>query len=129
MHTACRIYSFWILNSKINKDHKTDTEYKCIHLTMVAYQFYFSYALLTTLSIAGTGDRWINEYEVMMEWHWQGKAEVQKNLSQRTTLSTTNLHALAWVQTKASAARGQWLTDSLSHGTVCQFLMFTACNY
>jgi len=77
--------------------------------TTVAYQLYFWCAL----SIAGAGNRWINEYGALLVWmtmKHKNNSNCRKTCPSAQLSTSTSLHALALVQTKASVARGQWLT-------------------
>ena len=60
----------------MNTDHTTDSLYKFIHLKQQWPINFISDMHYLKLSIAGAGDRWINEYGALMEWQWHRKTAV-----------------------------------------------------
>jgi hypothetical protein len=71
-------------------------------------------------------DRWIKEYGVLVEWHWQGKTEVHgKNICPSVPLLSITGHIWSGLRSNLALHDERLATDYLSHGTADSFIFWS----
>jgi hypothetical protein len=105
------LYSSWI-GMFCNTRNASLTSYRHPNVSLGSLFFGICNCVWVRLWLYSVGDRWMNEFEALVEWYWQGRAEVLWEKPAPVPLCPPQIAGgTIWPRTRSSAVTCRRLTD------------------